>query len=388
MRADPTRDAPRKPFSAKSRIFRALTIRIGFIVNPIAGLGARVGLKGTDDVVEEALKRGAKPEAGARAERFLTKLPENAEIITIAGNMGESATELADRSAMIAHVPNAPSTGADTRESVRALATFDVHLIAFVGGDGTAADVYAGLQEAGHTAIPILGIPSGSKMYSSVFADTPEHAATVADSFDATRAGEILDIDEEAFRRGELRVTLNGVARVPHHAFVQAGKLAGADDDVEQESLAKAVTEILASEPGHHVLGAGTTMYEVKRALGVDGTLLGIDGIEILSGGEARLTLRDATETDLLGGPDPVSITVSPIGGQGFIFGRGNLPISSAVIVRATIPRVRVIATPSKLIDTPALHVDTGDPRIDAAFPKWVRVVTGYNMTKLVKVSP
>ncbi len=361
--------------------------RIGFVVNPIAGMGARVGLKGTDGMVEEARKRGAKAESQARAARFLRALPEAVELVTAAGTMGEGAAEDADRSVMIAYTPGEETSAADTNATARALAEWGVDLIVFVGGDGTARDILTALRESDAPSIPILGIPAGSKMYSSVFADTPEHGAVVAASHDDTREGEVLDIDEAAFREGSLRVTLHGLALVPHHRYMQGGKLAGADDEVEQESLAAAVCDILSVEPGVHILGAGGTMMQVKVALGIAGTLLGIDAVRVDEAGAASMVAADATEADLLRIPDVRSITLSPIGGQGFILGRGNLPISSVVLARAGIDRVRVIATPSKLIDTPSLHVDTGDPAWDRAFPKWIRAVTGHNATKLVKVT-
>ncbi|HWH08774.1 MAG TPA: NAD(+)/NADH kinase, partial [Candidatus Thermoplasmatota archaeon] len=286
-------------------------------------------------------------------------------------------------SALVVYAPGDPSAPEDTREAARALAAAGVDVLVFVGGDGTAADVAAGL--AGRE-VPTLGIPAGVKMYSACFADTPEAAAQVVETFDATQPHEVLDIDEEAFRRGELRVALKGQLLVPAHARVQAGKSAGDDDEVEAESLGRAVAERL--EAGHaYVLGAGGTMMEVKRALGVDGTLLGLDVVWMDEEARPHLVRKDATERDLLELPMGFEVVLSPIGAQGFFLGRGNLPLTPAVLSRLAIPEdVHVVATPWKLLHTPALKVDTGDPALDARFPRFLPVVTGYGQTKLMRV--
>ncbi|HVM44663.1 MAG TPA: NAD(+)/NADH kinase, partial [Candidatus Thermoplasmatota archaeon] len=266
---------------------------------------------------------------------------------------------------------------------LRALAQAGVDLVVFVGGDGTAADVAAGLAD---TEVPALGVPAGVKMYSAVFADTPEAAAVVAASFDKAERHEVLDIDEDAFRRGELRVALKGTLLVPTHARVQAGKVAGEDDEVEVETLAHAVVERL--EPGHaYVLGAGTTMMEVKKALRVDGTLLGLDVVWLDEAGVPALLVKDAKERDLLDLEARLELVLSPIGSQGFFLGRGNLPLTPAVLSRVAIPDdVHVVATPWKLLMTPALKVDTGDAALDKRFPAYMRVVTGHGQTKLMRV--
>ena len=357
--------------------------RIGFLVNPVAGLGGAVGLKGTDHKAEVARRLGARERAGPRAVEFLRALPADATLVTAGGAMGDDWCAQADASALVVYAPGEPTTPEDTRRAARALAEAGVDVVCFVGGDGTAADVAAGLE--GLDA-PALGVPAGVKMYSAVFADTPEAAAVVAATFDKSEAHEVLDIDEEAFRRGELRVALKGVLRVPAHARMQAGKVAGEDDEVEVETLAHAVVESL--EPGHtYVLGAGTTMSEVKRALGVEGTLLGLDVVWLDEEGKPHLVVKDAKERDLLDLSVGLEVVVSPIGSQGFFLGRGNLPLTPAVLSRMSIPDdVRVVATPWKLLMTPALKVDTGSPDLDRRFPRFLPVLTGHGQTKLMRV--
>jgi NAD+ kinase len=354
-------------------------------------MGGAVGLKGTDRKAEEARRRGARERAAPRAVQFLRALRTEPTLLTAGGAMGDDACAEAGVSALVVYAPEEPSTGEDSKRAARALAEAGAEVIVFVGGDGTAADVAAGLddwkrQEDRGADVPALGVPAGAKMYSAVFADTPEAAALVVERFDATQPREVLDIDEDAFRRGELRVALRGTLRVPAHARVQAGKVAGDDDEVEAETLGRAVAEEL--EPGHaYVLGAGTTMMHVKRALGVDGTLLGLDVVWLDEAGKAHLVKKDASERDLLEVPMGLEVVVSPLGGQGFFLGRGNLPLSPAVLSRLALPDdVHVVATPWKLLTTPTLKVDTGDPALDARFPRYLRVQTGHAQSKLARI--
>lgn len=358
--------------------------KIGLIVNPVAGAGGTVGLKGTDHKVEEALALGGRPRGHARAVQFLQALRSSPSIYTAAGSMGEDACTAADVSAIVVFGASEPTSAQDTREAATALADAGVDVLVFVGGDGTAADVAAGVDGLG---VPALGVPAGVKMYSACFADTPEAAASVVESFDATEMHEVLDIDEDAFRRGELRVALKGALRVPVHARVQAGKSAGDDDEVEAQTLGHAVAEHL--EAGHtYVLGAGSTMLEAKTALGLEGTLLGLDVVWLDEEKRAHLVKKDATEKDILDLPMGFEIVVSPIGAQGFFLGRGNLPLSPEVLARVAIPEdILVVATPWKLLHTPALKVDTGDPRIDARFPSFLRVLTGHGQSKLMRLT-
>lgn len=358
--------------------------RIGLLVNPYAGLGGAVGLKGSDGKAEEALALGAKERALPRAVQFLRALSPDATILTGSGAMGDDACAEADVSSLVVFTPHEPSTAADTRAGAKALAAAGVDLVVFVGGDGTAADVAAGLEG---TQVPALGVPAGVKMYSAVFADTPDAAAVVAESFSGDQRHEVLDIDEEAFRRGELRVALKGMLHVPVHARVQGGKVAGEDDEVEVETLAQAVVETL--EPGHtYVLGAGGTMHEIKKVLGVDGTLLGLDVVWLDEDAKPHLVVKDAREKDLLELPMGLEVVVSPIGAQGFFLGRGNLPLTPAVLRRMAIPGdVHVVATPWKLLMTPQLKVDSGDAALDSRFPAFLPVQTGHGQTKLMRVA-
>lgn len=354
--------------------------RLGLLVNPIAGMGGPVALKGTDDP-EEARRLGADPVTPDRARRFVEAVLHRApdvHWVTAGAPMGEDVLQACGEPAMVAYAPTEPTTPEDTREAARALRDAEVELLVFVGGDGTAADIVDGVD----ASLPVLGVPGGVKMYSGVFAGTPEEAATVALSWDGTSDREVLDIDEDAYRRDDLQVDLHGVLRVPTHRLVQAGKEAGASEDLEREALAQAAADLVRDAPGvTHVLGPGTTLGAVKAALGFQGTLLGFDVWR-----DGDVVARDAAAPALLQLPTPVRIWLAPLGGQGFVLGRGNQQVTPDVLRRAGPDAIRVLATPGKLRDLDGLRVDTGDPDLDAGFPRHLRVRTGPGRERLVRV--
>ncbi|MFC4437062.1 MULTISPECIES: ATP-NAD kinase family protein [Natrialbaceae] len=376
---------------------------IGVVVNPIAGMGGRVGLKGTDDKVEEARRRGAEPRAPERARTAFASLHRRAPDLTVytaAGVMGENAardagyepevvydpwSETGNESA--AEPPTDPAasetTGADTRAAVRAFlerghrtsSDDGVDLVLFVGGDGTAVDVATVLEDVGDET-PMLGVPAGVKIYSSVFAVTPADAGYVAAEFDRVESREVNDIDEEAYREGEVRTELKAVVPVPVAPDVQSGKQVSSGN---VDSLAAGFAR--EADPDRtYVFGPGGTVGAIETELGIDPSPLGVDVWR-----DDRLLARDAAETEILAVlEDPVSIVVSPIGGQGFVFGRGNHQISPQVIERAD--EIEVVASGEKLDDISALRVDTDDDAVDDSLRGWMQVRTGRFTTRLVKV--
>ncbi|MDF9745192.1 ATP-NAD kinase family protein [Natrinema salsiterrestre] len=378
---------------------------IGVVVNPIAGMGGRVGLKGTDGKLEEARRRGAEPRAPDRAREALRSLHRRAPDVTVyaaAGVMGERAARDAgyeptvvydpadrtDRSSPTASDPAAAdTTAADTRAAVEALLECDVDLVLFVGGDGTAVDVAAVIEE-GDGDTPMLGVPAGVKIYSSVFGVTPADTGRIAAEFDRVEPREVNDIDEDAYREGEVRTELRAVVTVPVAPAVQSGKQVSSGS---VDSLAAGFAREV--EPGRtYVFGPGSTVGAIERELGLDPSPLGVDvwraGPEPDDGGAAgrgELLARDAAESDILEVlTDPVTIVVSPIGGQGFIFGRGNHQISPAVIRQAD--EIAVVAAGEKLDDIDSLRVDTDDEDVDDRLRGWLQVRTGRFTTRLVNV--
>ena len=352
--------------------------RIGVVVNPIAGMGGRVGLKGTDGKVAEARERGAEPRAPERARAALSALYQRApdsEVLTYGGEMGERAAQAAGFDPLVVGEPESEETAAgDTREAVRRFVSEGVDLVLFVGGDGTAVDIARTLDEL-DSDTPILGVPAGVKVYSAVFAVTPEAAGRVAADFDGTETREVNDIDEDAYRDGEVRAELQGLAEVPVAEELQSSKQLGGGS---VEGLAAGFAAEI--EDGvTYVLGPGGTLGAIKSELGFEGSPLGVD---VWRDGE--LLAADASEEEILAhlGERNV-VAVSPIGGQGFVFGRGNDQISPAVIRRS---EVEVVASKRKLDGIGVLRVDTGDDEVDESLRGWRKVRVGRFERRMMKV--
>jgi len=375
-------------------------MHVGFVMNPVAGMGGRVGLKGTDGKVAEAVARGAEPRAPDRARRALDQLaavaPET-RVSTAADPMGERLVRKAgfepvrvvdpfgdDRGDGAAPPGPTETTAEHTARAVESFVGGDdaadpVGLVLFVGGDGTATDVATAL-EATESAVPMLGVPAGVKVYSSVFAVSPEDAAEVAAAFSRTERREVMDIDEDAYREGEVNPELRAVARVPVADDLQSSKQTASGT---VESLAEGVDDDIRAREGEgvaFVLGPGSTVGAIKEALGFEPSPIGVD---VWRDGE--VVVRDGTEREILDalGEENV-IVVSPIGGQGFVFGRGNPQLSPAVIRRCDL---RIVASRTKLDDVRALRVDTDDPDLDAELAGWVRVRVGKFETRMMKVA-
>ena len=363
-------------------------MHIGVVVNPIAGMGGRVGLKGTDDV-EAARARGATPRAPDRAETALAAVAaanESATISAAPGAMGADqaraagfeVTVLDTQTSQAATYPPAATTAADTTAAVNAAVDAGVDVLLFVGGDGTAADVAAALDARG-VDTPMLGVPAGVKVYSSVFAVSPEAAGRIVASFERTVDREVNDLDEAAYRDGEVRTAVRAVRPVPVDDAVQGAK------QLTNGSVGGIATGVAASvEPGRrYVLGPGGTLQAVKAALGFDGTPIGVDIWEATSDG-GRVIATDAAEADILAAVDGDHVVVvSPIGGQGFVFGRGNDQLSPAVLADAT---VEIIAAPEKLDTLDVLRVDIDDPAVAESLRGWRKVRTGRVSRRMMQV--
>ena len=359
--------------------------RIGFLVNPIAGMGGPVGLKGTDGLAEEAIAMGARPRAMERARACLDLLSKERDAIlffTASGSMGESCLEECGLDYKVVYSALPVTSSRDTIRTCQAFLDEGVDLILFCGGDGTARDV-AGI--AGST--PILAIPAGVKMHSGVFAASPQAAADLVIRFLNgelnLRDTEIVDVDEEFYRAGILQTKLYALAKTPYLPVLVAERKRIYISDQEDEfkdQIALFASEFMR-DGSAYIIGAGTTTSRIADILGLEKTLLGVDVVK-----DGRLMITDASEQDLLELLDRetrVMIIISPIGAQGFILGRGNQQLSAEVIRRVGIDKLIIISTPHKLAEIPYLLVDTGDEDLDESLAGKRQVVTGYRIAQM-----
>ena len=367
--------------------------KLGFVVNPVAGLGGRVGLKGSDGVStqREALARGATPLAEERARRALdqlTSLRGTIDVLTAASEMGEMAARacgFAPR--VVGSIRPGETTAEDTKAAAREMERMGVDLFLFAGGDGTARDVCDAVGER----IVVLGIPAGVKMHSAAFAVSPVAAGDLALAYLAGRSrlrtAEVMDIDEEGLRRGVVSTRLYGYLRVPEDIrLLQSLKVPSpASEAATLGEIAAEVVERMAEET-LYIVGPGTTTRAILARLDLPKTLLGIDVVL-----QDELVAVDADEGRLLRllRDRAAKVIVSPIGGQGHLFGRGNQPISPPVLRAVGKENVLVVATSEKIqsLRGRPLLVDTGDSDLDRELSGYVPVVTGYREEAIYRVS-
>jgi len=369
---------------------------LGFIVNPIAGMGGKVGLKGTDNVLNEAIIKGATPIAPARAIEFLEKLKKNLngesiEVITCPGIMGKNEARTAGFKVRILPMKIGERTTAmDTKNAVDRLTTAEVDLIVFVGGDGTAKDIFDAMQRRRQT--PVLGVPSGVKMYSGVFAVNPTDAVEVVLAYAQGRARltdlEIMDSDEKAIREDIFAVKLHGFLKAPFlPTHIQGSKEVSPDTDDEadnQKAIAKFILEELPRR-ATLILGPGTTVKHLAEMLGIKKTVLGVD---VYQNEQVTLDVDEKKILNVIKNWENTWIVLSPVGHQGILLGRGNQQISPSIIERVGKARIIVAATRSKLqnIEGKVLRVDTGDAKTDKMLRGYVRVITDYREWRLMQI--
>ena len=359
-------------------------MKLGLIVNPIAGMGGSVGLKGTDGrkVIRQARTLGAVPRAPARATAALeelVRLGAEFELLTCTGAMGEASALACHLTPTVVYRPaSVETTAEDTRRAAREMRKLAVDLILFAGGDGTARDVH----EAVGGDVPALGIPAGVKIHSAVFAVSPRAAGDLLAGFLRGRIGtmreaEVMDVDEAAYRRGQLATRLFGYLRVPYDPqLVQGAKVRSRSDDTAAEELARSVVARMDRET-LYVVGPGTTTRRITTLMGLESTLLGVD--VILDGQVLALDVAERDLLRLVRDHPRAKIIVTPIGGQGFLFGRGNQQISGRVVRAVGIQNVVVVATPGKLASLggrPFL-VDTDDEELNRTLAGFIAVTTG-----------
>ncbi|MBM7073019.1 ATP-NAD kinase family protein [Shewanella sp. 202IG2-18] len=367
-----------------------MPFRLGLIVNPYAGLGGSVALKGSDGVAEEAMALGAIPKAHLRmveALKVLLPYKDQIEIYTASGDMGENiAHELGFNIKMVYQAPNRPEAK-DTQESVKILNQTIIDLLLFAGGDGTARDVFKVVRED----LPVLGVPAGVKIHSGVYGITPKASGLVVKmllegELVSLMHADVMDIDEAAFRGGVVKAKRFGEMLVPAEPrYIQAVKMGGKEvDELVLSDIAADVIESMEDEL--YVMGSGSTVAAVMESLGLDNTLLGVDLILNEAIVESDLTAQRLLE---LTEGKPTKLVITLIGGQGHIFGRGNQQLSPDLIRRIGKENIIILATKSKLkaLEGRPLIVDSGDPNLDSELSGYYQVITGYHDSVMYQVA-
>ena len=368
--------------------------RMGLIINPISGIGGSVSLKGSDGtaIQERARAMGAVPRAQERVGEALKPLlpfQGEFELITYPGEMGADTAVLCGfKPTVIGNIIPGKTTAADTQQAAQEMLAMGADLLLFAGGDGTARDIVSAVG----TRMPVLGIPTGVKIYSAVYATNPRSAGELAGLYlqgkaKELREAEVVDIDEEDVRQGAVSVILFGYLKIPYRrSLVQS--LKSASPPSEQYSTgAIAATIVEQMIPNWlYILGPGTTTRAITDRLGLAKTLIGVDVLK-----DKQILASDVTEKELLSLLDQhlAKIIVTPIGGQGYIFGRGNQQISAEVIRRVGKENILVVSTKDKIVTLrrQPLLVDTGSPTVDRLLSGFLKVVTGYNEYTIYRVS-
>ena len=380
-------------------LFALIMALVGLLVNPDAGLGGRLGFKGSDGRAEQARSEGAEDRSGPRMHQTLLRLIElgadKVQFLTCGGRMGDSW--LPEGINNVSKITGAePSNAQDTKNAVIKMVEGGIDALLYAGGDGTTRDIISTLQEIGRDDLPLIGVPSGVKMHSGCFAATPQAAAEVLHAWfrgDLLVANtEVMDLDEEAYLRGEWKVRLYAEAMTPASPrWMQGAKqrIESSDESEIIEGIAEHIGEMMDEDDNLLIVwGSGGTLRRMAKHLGFEKTVLGIDVVQ-----SSQIIAEDVNESDLLkllSSHDGKSlILLSPMGGQGFLIGRGNLQISPAVIRQVGIDGVLGIATPAKLLSLTTLRIDSGERTLDNEFrnKKYLKVLQGYRTTRLIKVS-
>ncbi|MDO6763995.1 ATP-NAD kinase family protein [Agarivorans sp. 1_MG-2023] len=365
-------------------------IKLGLIINPIAGVGGSVALKGSDGVVEQALARGAERKANLRAEQALqqlTRLTEPFEVYTASGEMGQHLCEQLGLAYQVVYSAPEPTSAADTQQAAKAIAKLQVDLLVFAGGDGTARDVLLAVGEQ----VNCLGIPAGCKIHSGVYGVTPKASGLVIEKLIkgemlSLKNADVMDIDEQAFRQGRVRAKCFGEMMVPDELrYVQAVKQGGIEsEDLVLQDIAAEVIEMLADE--QFIAGSGSTVAAIMQELSLPNTLLGVDLVK-----DHQIVQEDLTAAELINRISHVKtkLLITPIGGQGHLFGRGNQQLSPALIRKLGRDNIVVVATKTKLksLHGRPLIVDTGDTELDKILSGSIKVITGYRDYIMYRVS-
>lgn len=358
--------------------------KLGLIINPLAGIGGPLALKGSDGkaIVAEALSRGAKPRSPGRAIEALKAIGSQVKVLGLSGAMGGDIAQAVGLPFEAIGESSSPSSAEDTKAAAISLKEQGVDLILFAGGDGTARDIL----EAVGSDYPVLGIPAGVKMHSGVYAVSPQAAGEIVKLLIGGQLvdiglAEVRDIDEERFRQGIVTSYFYGELLVPREGrFLQQVKSSGRE--VEAIVLQDIAADIVESMEDDllYIIGPGTTPRAVMEELGLENTLLGFDAL--LNSKSVGTDLDEQALFKLVQQHQlAVKIIITAIGGQGHIIGRGNQQLSPRIIRAAGLDNVIILATKTKITELQGrpLQVDSNDPALDQELAGYRKVITGYH---------
>ncbi|EGI71837.1 hypothetical protein PH505_cj00220 [Pseudoalteromonas distincta] len=362
-----------------------MVFKLGLIVNPVAGLGGTVALKGSDGAhtAAKAIELGAEPKANSRTKAALEVLlpyKERLTIYTVNGDMGEQTAKALGFKVEVVYNSAVITTPDDTEQAAKVLKDFGVDLVLFAGGDGTARNICHAIEDT----IPVLGIPAGCKIHSGVYAITPKAAGRVVEmlvkgELVTLADADVMDIDEDAFRQGTVKAKRYGEMQTPSEVrYMQAVKNGGKETDelVLADIAAHVVSQM--DEDTFYIMGSGSTVEAIMEEMGLENTLLGVDLIK-----DQTLVAQDLTAKQLfeLTHEQSTKLVITLIGGQGHIFGRGNQQLSPALIRAIGKENIIVVATKTKLqaLNGRPLICDTGDGELDDELTGYIKVTTGFN---------
>ncbi len=357
-------------------------MKVGLICNPIAGVGIFLGTKGTDNVqlAWEKISEGLDPPVYKIINRTLCQLKSLKRPIqfftTFNINKVLQSCNFSLPFEVCYSMPN-HSTSQNTIEAVQIFVEKKVDLIIFFGGDGTASDV---AKTAPY--IPIIGIPSGVKIFSAGFLHTPDDLLQILQNWPLPVKKELLvDLDEKLYEKGKIVPKYTVEATLPVNPRIQLGKISyGESDELVYERIAERINEDKMLSNKSILVGAGSTFYKIFEFLNLEKTLLGID---YYVNGELRIKDLDPSKFDNL---EIDELWVTPIGRQGHLIGRGNRQISPEILKKIGLKNLKVFSTPEKSKDLEKLYIDTQDSEVDLLFKGFVQVIIGYYESVLKKV--
>ena len=386
--------------------------KLGLVINPIAGVGGSVALKGSDNMVKHALALGAELKANERTQtalKILLPYQDEITIYTANNQMGEQSAKELGFNVEVVYQTNTDVTQAlDTEKAIAALLNEQVDIILFAGGDGTARNiakvVTQHIEKNSSPQVPVLGIPAGCKIHSGVYAITPTAAGQVIElmltkQLVTLTEGDVMDIDEALFRQGVVKAKRFGEMQIPSELrYVQAVKSGGKESDelVLHDISEDVISHMSDNNNSLYIIGSGSTTDFLMNELGLSNTLLGVDLVK-----SEALVANDVTENQLWqqlmlarAAQININLVITLIGGQGHIFGRGNQQLSPRVIrfilgQHGGKENIIIIATKTKLaaLNNKPLICDTGDHGLDQLMSGYMPITTGYKDQVLYPIS-